>query len=608
MNGETTIYRTGMTLILTLALFILAVYTLEKTGAGRAYGIAVSAIALAGLWLIPAFKGGTTKASRYLREDNRFRAGVNALAMTCLAFPPFLAIAGSSIFFQSTGALIVIAAAVLAGIAGAGLLTAGPLRASGAVDLSDLLAQRYETTAPSRLFAVIVLASGLCLSSAALDAAAYLTSWFFDFDRSLALFIVAIATALPVVVGGIASVVPVAAIAIAVLLAGLNLPLLVHSFNTGGLPIGHLTFGHTALEPVFQLEEQLKEVGIPLLSDVLTSRDPVLHWDSANLVCLGIIITSAIAFSPFANQFHVAATTPGRAGAASVKAILVAGFALLSLIALLAFTRYGIYQFLLGLPISEARYVAPVLYAWSERPVELITLCGNLPGSAEALASACGAQGERIITIADLSINGNLLLAAAPDLAGHAFSSTALMSIGLILAVSAFASAILYSVSGNIMSAFYMTLTDKLESGRIFFIRLLSLALALLASAAVSLYELDVFTLVVLGYSIIASTAPVAMAASLHPATFSGRSLFAAMACGIIVTLAVFVLSSLGMDFTSGTGDEWAVPLPGGPTVLASALSGLVGLLLALTILLAQPVARLASGLLPGQDPRKSDL
>ena len=88
MSSQNSIYRQGFALAFALFLYLLCVFTLEKTGVPRSYSLAVTAVGLLVIWMIAAVPGGTTRSKKYFFANRTTQSTVNALAMTsALAFP-----------------------------------------------------------------------------------------------------------------------------------------------------------------------------------------------------------------------------------------------------------------------------------------------------------------------------------------------------------------------------------------------------------------------------------------------------------------------------------------------------------------------------------------
>ena len=115
MNRQISIYRQGFALAFGLFIYLLCVFTLEKTGVPRVYSIALTASGLMVLWIIAAAWGGTTRSTKYFHADRAVRSTVNSLAMTSiLAFPVITATGGGLLYGNPAFliAMVIIAASV----------------------------------------------------------------------------------------------------------------------------------------------------------------------------------------------------------------------------------------------------------------------------------------------------------------------------------------------------------------------------------------------------------------------------------------------------------------------------------------------------------------
>ena len=364
------------------------------------------------------------------------------------------------------------------------------------------------------------------------------------------------------------------------LLLAINIPLFLHALASPGFPIGQLAFGYNALTPLSELEAQLQSLGIPLLTDIIGKPSPIFEWVGSIQVLSGLIVMTAVCLFPSMLQQYAVCATPELASRSIGKAILLVGLMLASAFALMAYTKFGIYQLTLGLSLSEARVDAPFLYSWSGRETNLVVLCENVMQNDNQLMTACLGKDQHILNTSDLQLNSRLLFAAAPDLNALPFAYTSFLSAAILLALISFSSGIILSTSNSIISAFYATLPGKVASARIFFTRLLIVGLSLFGAFLGLANPTDPGLLFMFSLSILAATlAPAMIAAVLMPSSTSVQAT-TGISMGFVICVLYYVLSKFGIDFTAGTGDEVSAKLP----FMSEAIPSELGAILAIPV------------------------
>ena len=576
-------YRQAIALFLGALLFVLIVYTLEKTGVPRVYSTSLSGVFALAVYVLATFSAGTTRAGRFLIADRTISPGISSMAAVSVAGFPLLFLNGGDLYFLNPGFLVVIIVAIVGGFALKALLVSRQFNATHASDISEMLLARFNSPLPARLFAATNAIGGLILVACGIGAAAFLVSWFFALSFALAMGVVLACSFLSAALGGMGSVTRLAAVSTMLLLLGLNLPLLVHTLVEHGFPVGHLTAGVSGFQPAMELEQQLSSLNIPLIGDRINEASSILGWDSGLQVFAGLIILIACASLP--SLVHLSATSKDeeKAGNSTQRSVLIAGFALASIFALLAFTKIGFYQSMLGLTLSEARVEAPFLYSWGGRETHLVELCGKTVENAAALPDTCPAGAEHIINIPDFQFEGALLLAASPDVATLPFAFTALLSISLVAALVSFTSAIVLATISNLVTAYYVSLPGKVASGRVFMVRM-GLVIGLAVSAWLCLMIISDFgSAFIFAMSLSCSSAVPALFGSIYLNRCSSSAINTSIGAGFAICILFFVLATYGVDFTAATGDELIVHFPS----MASPLPPEMGAVLALPFALA---------------------
>ena len=587
MNGETRKPWPVLAFLIACVLLLLAGYTMEKIGIPRAYVIALTAIFTLVLWLAASFAGGTTRAAKFFTAERTMRPGPAAAALACCVLFPFIFMQAGGFLALAPGFLITLGAAIVSGIALSILLVGARFRAAGFSDPCELLFRRYHSRLPSQTLAVLLIIAGLLLIMPGLEAASYLAAWYFNLSRGTAIVLVMIMTALTAGLGGVFSTVRLSGVAIATFLLAVNLLLLAMAVEGEGIPIGHLSFGAAALEPLWDLEDQLKSLQFSRLPEVMTGASPILMQAPAIHLATGILVLLAVVAYPPMMQFYAAGSSPARAEDAGTRAILVAGFAFASLTAMLVYAGYGFYETLLGLSVSEARIETPVLFSWPGRASDLVTVCGAVISNAEGLLTACPEGADHILSTSDLTVDGLLFLAAAADFNGYPLALTGFLTASLILLLITFCASTALAMASSFTGAFYMPQLKVTGSHRVFWSRLIIAALIAVSALAVHWRLFGPETSFLLGISVIASTALPTMIAAFYLPQLGFAAVTSAISTGFAASVLYFVLSTSGIDFIPANGDEVALALPGMPDGLPGGLGGLVGATVAAGILAA---------------------
>lgn len=586
MNRQISIYRQGFALAFGLFIYLLCVFTLEKTGVPRVYSIALTASGLMVLWIIAAAWGGTTRSTKYFHADRAVRSTVNSLAMTSILAFPVITATGGGLIYGNPAFLIAMVIGTTIGVAFSAVLISRRFHDSGAGDVSSLLNQRYSSPIVARSVSIALMLAGLGLALVGMEIAMLFTSWFFMIPPTNALFVIFGATLLTAILGGARSGTRFAGVSAVLVLLGLNLPLVIQSMSANGFPFGHLSFGANALLEMWDLEDQLRSLGIPVLKDVVTAGTSLVEWSGGQLVATGLVVAMAVAFFPaLINQYALAPASES-ASRAATKLILFTALGGLSLIALMFFTQYNLYQTLLGLSLSEARIAAPFLFSWSGRSVDLVVLCGNVIGQSADLLTACEDGADHVLGIQDLILNRDLLIAAAPDLAGLPFAFTALLTSGLIMILVSFSAMVLLATANNLVNAFFSAITVNVISARVFFSRVAMILLAMLATFAVHFYHIDHLAMFLLSLSVMASVSAPAVLGALWFRNTGGNAIVTAASVGFVVTILYYILAKSGIDFVPATQDELQFSLPGMTVPIAPELAAIYGVPAAFFILL----------------------
>lgn len=569
-------YRPIASLVVATLILFLALTAMEQTLVPRAYAIALTALYLAVAFLTPALGGGTTKAGRFLFCEQDAPANSAALAgVTSIALPA-LTLSGIGLYLANPQAAVMLAFSATAGSGLAALFILRPFRETQTSDLAELMHVVHGGTVAARTGAFIAAFVLGALLVGAISGGATLLAWFFGLSRFAAFLIFALCAALAAATGGMQSVIRTGAMSAGLFIGALTLVLCFFSITMHGFPVGQLTFGISAIEPLAEFEAQLRSAGLPGLSSSLDALSPASDWPPIAWAAAGLLGAFGVASLPQLMQVFSASRSPVRASAASARLILFAGLAGLSVVAIAAYSHLGIYQALLGITAEDARFAAPVLYEWGGRAEALLTVCGTTPDSHAALLEACGA--DRPLTLADIGINALLASGAAADLSGQSFAFTAILVSALIALACAFSAMAALSLSGNLVTAFHAIRPRHVASRRVFLVRTAVLFTMCIAALRAYWGPVDIISGSVFSLGLCAAALGPALLATLHWKGVGTPAVTSAMIGGLMVSMLHLVFTTLGMDLVAGTGDEMQFALPGSDVTLPPALAGITGL------------------------------
>jgi len=579
------VYRRAAFLLLWVLVYLLALYTMERTGVPRSYAIGLSAVFCATFWSVPVFRGATTSSGRFLFANHEGSTAINSLAIAVATLLPVILIDGGALFYANPSLIIMFAIAMTGGLGLSGLLISRKMREEKAADICECLLARHDGPLAVRCIAIVIAFCCVGLLAASLAGGGLIAGWFFNLGPGTGMAVFGAMVVLAAGIGGMNSVTRLAGVAGFMLILALNLPLLAQSLEFSGLPFGHFTFGNAALAPLWDLEDQLRSLNIETINSSLGDLSDIDYWSADLQIAAACLVGLGMVVSPLVLQQYGVSTNGESASISAGRALLIGALIILSLFAFLAFSKLGAYQTILGTSLSDARVVAPFLYEWGGNKIPLALLCGEVVADRSALLAACGGDPGFIINIEDISLNRHLLGVAGAELAGMPFAFTGLLSVSVILAVCSFATMTALALTGNLITAFYVTLPGKVASGRLFMMRLFIIILVALIGFAAINFKINTLLVSVFVFSLLAASLLPAMVATFQFNIKSSVVLGWSVGAGFTASMLYFALAKFGVDLTRATGDELKLPFPGLAAVPAE-LGALYGLPFAVAVLL----------------------
>lgn len=476
---------------ISVALFLSLLVIMERIGVPRLYAFFLTAFYGITLSIIAVIRGATTSKEKFFFSDRAISANLNAFAISASVAFPVLILNGAALFFAKPSIFVLFSLSVIIGLALITLIISRPLRQSGASNLSNFFKFRFKSKFLPKLLSIINLIGGGLLFVIAIHSAANLASWFFAVSNHVSLFVIIILTLMAAGFGGISSITRQSGIAIICILAAINIPLMLAAVEISSFPIGQLSFGSAALDPSFELDEQLAAVDLPALSSTLTGLSQVLNWSNANLILTAICITLGIVAMPAASQQFTTARITERAATAGERSLLVFGLLTLSIFALAAFAKISFYESILGLTTEEAGIEMPFLFEWGSRLPAVVSVCEQIASAPEHLVQSCNNDPNYAIQLSDLKINSGLLLATIGSFMGYPFALTAFIVVALLLVLVSIASANLFAISSNLVNAFYSQNLSHITSFEMVLTRLIIVFVGIGAGLYFTSFSID---------------------------------------------------------------------------------------------------------------------
>ena len=420
----------------------------------------------------------------------------NGLGIAASALSPALLIGAFAAVFANGQDGHVYLLGLAAGLALVPLWLAAPFRRSGRSTIPAFLHLRYASPALSRAAAAVTILVAVLVAAADLGALGLLSSRLAGIPAPAVIVVGAAVGLLCVSRGGFTSMARVQPLLLLVLAAALLLPLLLVTAKQSGLPSAQLGLGSRVAE-MPALEQGLIRRG---LADARTMRPlltPFLALDAVNWVGIAFAVMLGTAATP-----HVLARAAATAGAPSARRSFGWALAALAVVAT-AVPALAVMakSELLGLVGKGLRLDAMPQWIWTLGQAGGLKICGIAATDPETVVAGCRkiARHPGLLRLQDMAIEPDLVLPLVPQIAGTAFTATALMASGLLAALLAAVQAPLLAAATAFGS---LTTIDDTESGRArWMLPIIAAIAALLAISAPA----EPLTLLVWGLSIAAS-------------------------------------------------------------------------------------------------------
>lgn len=403
----------------------------------------------------------TIKIPEFYVAGRRISALQNGLAAggEWISGAIFMSLAGSLFMLGYDGLAFILG--LTGGYALIAILIAPFLRKFGAFTLPDFFAARYGDHLP-RLIGVIILAvCSFFLIVAQIRAAGLIIERFLDVSYDFGVLLALTSILVCSVLGGMRAVTWTLVAQYIVLMIAYLVPILVLSVQETSLPVPQIMYGQ-ALEQIRTIELNMLQTEQSGMETFLPYLQPFAHLSPLNFFALIFCFMLGTAGLPHILTRYFT-TSSVRDSRVSVGWSLI--FIMLLVItapAYAAFVKLEIYQTVIGSALAD---LPQWIYNWGQ--IAKVSICGVAARSPEIVASACQKIGTEIVRFDDFSMTKDVVVLAAPEMAGLPFVVTALLAAGGLAATLSTANGLLLIVANSFsFDIHYKMLDNKAPSSR----------------------------------------------------------------------------------------------------------------------------------------------
>ncbi|MDJ0613053.1 MAG: hypothetical protein QNJ29_05210, partial [Rhizobiaceae bacterium] len=510
-------------------------------------------------YVFGGFVGGTMALDdfQYGNKSGQPRSVAMSIGSGIIASGIFVTLAGS-FYSQGTDALATFWGWLLGIVLMTILFSAGMAR-SQSLTASQTIAEDIDSPSLRLLSALAVLCSGGLLAITQFAFLGQVGEQFLSIPSSAVMTAASIALGICLVFSGIQGVSVIRAASYPVILLIFLAPLIWVTINTSSVIIPQFAFGTGALQPVADINREVLDAGLATPDEVFDFATESAGLDAFNYLATLLCIGCAIAAMPHLLQHFKMIRTGREARKTGFQAFGLVFLFLSAIPAVAAFVQVDIYTSILGLQIGDLESDAGWVFDLSGAgALPLIKLCGALVATVEEAVSACGGSSEYFISIADITIDPELLTLSQGILHQLPELLTIVLAIGALLAIMTTLDGVVLSMGLCFENDGYLHLfrPKSPKNIRLFMSRVFLVAvLAALASIAVFLKP-DPRLSFEFAMAITASTLfPMLLVRFWYPATSARVRLVSLLLSFVLCAFAIWG-ANFGPDMMTNTGDE----------------------------------------------------
>jgi len=538
-----------------LVLALLGNFGLPDTALGTALGVGVViAFALAGI------AERTMRAREFHTASGVLPATVNGIA-TAAAFLSATGIIGfAGATFSSLDTSVAVVLGWSLGFLLMAVLIAPYFRKSGADDVPDFLAVRYDSQAVRGVAALLVAGTMAVMLAAVMETGTAIAAQLFALPHPAAGWLVVALVVAGTFLGGMRAVTLSALAQYIVLAVAIVAPATILSIIAYGVPLPQIAAG------LAWQDSHALAAGADLAAPLASRFLPLAATSAFDLVAIAVVFAAGVAALPHLILRQATLRSPPSArwsGAWSLVFVLVVA---LTVPAYAIYARLALLRDIVGTAIFD---LPDWLFALGRKG--MATLCGAPATSAAAAQAACTLSGNTgPVAAGNLAVSADAILLSWGDIVGLPYVITALILVGLLAGALAAANAMAFAVAEALGNNFYGRLIDThVSAGR----RLLITRVTVVAVAAVCAWLGAAYADAILPSSL---TALSVLASGLFPvlvlATWSKRINGAGAVAGMILGSATVLVVEIGRQAPG------LLPLPFGANGLTAVTAALVGI------------------------------
>lgn len=461
---------------------------------------------------------------------------------------------GGASFFGLAGTLFVLGYDGLAFIIGwtggfvlLAVLIAPYLRKFGAWTLPDFLGLRFGGNI-ARLIGVLVLAaSSFAYAVAQIYTTGLIASRFLEIEFGLAVYIGLGVILLCSLFGGMRGVTWTQVAQFILLIVAYMLPITILSAQHTGIPFPQFSYGST-LRQIADREADFIVTGLADLDVLQAYLTPFTTLDPLNFFALIACLIIGTASLPHLLMRFFTAPSVHETRKSVAWALLFVVLLYLTVPAYAAFVKLEIYQSVIGASVD---LLPDWVYSYGR--MGLVDVCGVHATSVETLRVACeelpGNKG--VLRLVDFAIDRDIVVLAAPEIAGLPYVFGGLVAAGGIAASLSTANGLLLAIANSFsQDVYYRMINSKAPaSRRLAVARFILVAAAGLVAWAASTHPADILSVVSWAFSLAAAGNFPVLVLGIWWKRCTSAGAIAGMIAGFGITLFYLVMTQFfGMD------------------------------------------------------------
>lgn len=428
----------------------------------------------------------------------------------------------------------------------AAILIVPYLRNSGAYTVPAFLAIRFGGPGVGLMGVVVLVTASFVLMVAQIQATGLIAEQFLGLAYESGTALGAGCLVLCTLLGGMRAVTWAQVAQCVILVIAFLVPIAMISLNVSGNPLAQITYGDV-LQKVSDIEQQMTANGIAAADSLPVLQAP--DSDRLNFFALILCLMIGAASMPHLLIRFCTVSCTSDARKSVSWALVFTAVLLLTVPAYAAFVKLEIYQSVIGRAVID---LPEWVYVWGQG--NRIQICGQAAMSFDAVTSACRAAGTDIVRLSDFIIARDVVVMAAPEIAGLPYVMTGLIGAGALAAALASASGLLLAMANSIShDAFHKAIAPNAPTGRRLFVaRLVLLAMAGAGFYVATLATPDILKLFAWAFSIAAAGNFPALVLGIWWRRCTVQGAMLGMFAGLATTLAYIIGTEpalLGYDY-----------------------------------------------------------